>query len=338
MPHGRQEPLDDHDDHDDRDDDIEEGDDDDDDMNDDDEDLDNDVDGAAESDHEARALVHALAGTDQDGDPQQQLQQEQQQQHEHIVDYCYRMGYFPANESFPNAATASRFRAAPLRPQRTLDKNPLTRRSWHPRAPSSWCAVLLQCGGQEVSDACTRCAEGQGFWTQCVVPNDWATSWITRGACANCYMDGKRSMCSRGFGMAVSPTARAKAAKVAAAQPAGTSSPEVSSSTTVATTETSAQQQFTSAASAPPVGAATTNNRPGRPSAQAQAPSHHEPTNQDFESLKRQYNRLSTSELDRLAEQSAAERARISLQLAAIDAVRAAREAFSNQQSNGVRH
>jgi hypothetical protein len=60
--------------------------------------------------------------------------------------------------------------------------------------------VLLQCGGQEVSEACTRCQEGQGFWTQCVVPNDWATSWITRGACANCYMDGKRGMCSRGFG------------------------------------------------------------------------------------------------------------------------------------------
>lgn len=132
--------------------------------------------------------------------------------------------------------------------------------------------------------------------------------------------------------------ARAKAAQVAAAQPAGTSSPEVSSSsTTVATTETSTQQQFTSAAFAPPVGSETTNNRRRRPSAQAQAPPH-DSSNQDFESLKRQYNRLSTSELDRLAEQSAAERARISLQMAAIDAVRAAREAFANQQSNGVRH
>jgi hypothetical protein len=110
------------------------------------------------------------------------------------------MGYFPANERFPNAVTANRFRAAPLRPQRTLEKNPLTRRSWHPKKPANWCAVLLQCGGQEVSDACTRCVAGQGFWKECVVPNDWATSWITRGACANCYMDGKRANCSRGFG------------------------------------------------------------------------------------------------------------------------------------------
>ncbi len=169
-------------------DDVEEEDDDN--INEDEEDIENDVD--TEGDHEAQAFVHALASADQDGEPQQQ--------HENIVDYCYRMGYFPANEHFPNAVTANRFRAAPLRPQRTLEKNPLTRRSWHPKKPANWCAVLLQCGGQEVSDACTRCVEGHGFWTQCVVPNDWATSWITRGACANCYMDGKRANCSRGFG------------------------------------------------------------------------------------------------------------------------------------------
>jgi hypothetical protein len=58
-------------------------------------------------------------------------------------------------------------------------------------------------------------------------------------------------------------------------------------------------------------------------------------SNQDFESLKRQYNRMSTVELDKLAEQLANERARISLQLAAIDAVRAARETFANSQPNG---
>jgi len=43
---------------------------------------------------------------------------------------------------------------------------------------------------------------------------------------------------------------------------------------------------------------------------------------------------MSTVELDQLAEQSAAERARISLELAAIDAVRAARETFANAQSS----
>jgi hypothetical protein len=164
-------------------------------------DIDADGDPDADGDREAQALVHALAGADDRGGAEQpEEQQQQQQQHENIVDYCYRMGYFPANERFPDAATATRFRAAPLRPQRALEKNPLTRRSWHPKKPANWCAVLLQCGGQEVSDLCTRCVEGQGFWRQCVVPNDWATSWITRGACANCYMDGKRSMCSRGFG------------------------------------------------------------------------------------------------------------------------------------------
>lgn len=152
----------------------------------------------ADGEREAQALADALAGAGQGAEPQEQP-------HENIVDYCYRMGYFPANERFPNATTASRFRAAPLRPQRTLEKNPLTRRSWHPKQPANWCAVLLQCGGQEVSDACTRCVDGQGFWTQCVVPNDWATSWITRGACANCYMDGKRSSCSRGFGRMSAP-------------------------------------------------------------------------------------------------------------------------------------
>ncbi|KAH8912117.1 hypothetical protein BR93DRAFT_61668 [Coniochaeta sp. PMI_546] len=168
----------------------------DDDINDDEENIENesevDRDPDADGAREAQVLASALADADHGG--------EQQQQHENIIDYCYRMGYFPANERFPNAVTANRFRAAPLRPQRTLDKNPLTRRSWHPKRPANWCAVLLQCGGQEVSDACTRCVEGQGMWTQCVVPNDWATSWITRGACANCYMDGKRANCSRGFG------------------------------------------------------------------------------------------------------------------------------------------
>ncbi|KAB5572588.1 hypothetical protein GE09DRAFT_1217143 [Coniochaeta sp. 2T2.1] len=306
----------------------------DDDMEEDDPDADGDAD--ADGDREAQALVHALAGSKQGADPQQK---QQQQQHEHIVDYCYRMGYFPAKEPFPNAVTANRFRAAPLRPQRTLEKNPLTRRSWHPKKPANWCAVLLQCGGQEVSDACTRCVDGQGFWTQCVVPNDWATSWITRGACANCYMDGKRAMCSRGFGMAVSPSARAKAA---AAQPAATSSPEASNNTAVAN---SSAPQFTNAGFAPPAVAAPVPRRRGRPSGAAtaanaaQTPSNNL-NNQDFESLKRQYNRMSTSELDKFAEQASAERARISLQLAAIDAVRAAREAFANQQhqqTNGTR-
>lgn len=135
--------------------------------------------------------------------------------------------------------------------------------------------------------------------------------------------------------MAVSPSARAK---VAAAQPAATSSPEASSSTAAASTTAA---PFTSAGFAPPIAAAT-NSKDRRPehrsqqAAQAQAPSPpNNLSNQDFESMKRQYNRMSTSELDKLAEQSAAERARISLQLAAIDAVRAAREAFANQQSNG---
>jgi len=172
--------------------------DDEDDMGDDDPDADGDPD--TDGDREAQALVQALGdGADQQGGGGGGGAPEEQK-HENIVDYCYRMGYFPASERFPSAVTAGRFRSAPLRPQRTLDKNPLTRRSWHPKKPANWCAVLLQCGGQEVSDACTRCAEGQGMWTQCVVPNDWATSWITRGACANCYMDGRRASCSRGFG------------------------------------------------------------------------------------------------------------------------------------------
>ncbi|KAJ9131973.1 hypothetical protein NKR19_g9447 [Coniochaeta hoffmannii] len=298
--------------------------DDEDDMGDDDPDADGDPD--TDGDREAQALVQALGdGADQQGGGGGGGAPEKQK-HENIVDYCYRMGYFPASERFPSAVTAGRFRSAPLRPQRTLDKNPLTRRSWHPKKPANWCAVLLQCGGQEVSDACTRCAEDQGMWTQCVVPNDWATSWITRGACANCYMDGKRAM-------AVSPSARAKAA---AAQPAATSSPELSSSAAVASTTAA---PFTSAGFAPSVGATpSTNRRQGRPSVPA---AHSEAaasslSNQDFEGLKRQYNRLSTSELDKLAERSAAERARISLQLAAIDAVRAAREAFANRPPNGT--
>lgn len=133
--------------------------------------------------------------------------------------------------------------------------------------------------------------------------------------------------------MAVSPSARAKAA---AAQPAATSSPEAASSTTAV--PSTAAATFTQAGFAPGPAASTgadrTGGRPPVPAAQTQAPSN-SLTNQDFESLKRQYNRMSTSELDKLAEQSAAERARISLQLAAIDAVRAAREAFTNQHMNG---
>ena len=135
--------------------------------------------------------------------------------------------------------------------------------------------------------------------------------------------------------VAVSPSARAKAA---AAQPAATSAPQSSSSTAPMSTTAA---PFTSAGFAPPVGATPSiNRRRGRPSvpaAQSQAPSG-SLSNQDFESLKRQYNRMSTSELDKLAEQSAAERARISLQLAAIDAVRAAREAFASRPSNGTTH
>ena len=130
--------------------------------------------------------------------------------------------------------------------------------------------------------------------------------------------------------MIVSPSARAK---VAATQPA-TTSPEAISSAAVAGTSGA---QFTNAGFAPPAGATPTPRGRGRSSAAVTAAdAAHTPasnsSNQDFEGLKRQYNRMSTSELDKLAEHASAERARISLQLAAIDAVRAAREAFANQQ------
>jgi hypothetical protein len=177
-----------------------------DDVMDDDMDQDNDDDdehdAEAEVDAETAAVLSLATATDMglNENPGTNTGPEMPLPNEKIVDYCYRKGYFPASVPFPKATITTRFMEAPLIPLRPLEKNPNNKRLWNGKKPVNWCAALLQVGGAELTEPCTRCTEGNGLWKKCVVPNDWATSWNVRGACANCYVDGLRGKCSRGFG------------------------------------------------------------------------------------------------------------------------------------------
>ncbi|KAH8754624.1 hypothetical protein F5883DRAFT_185195 [Diaporthe sp. PMI_573] len=105
----------------------------------------------------------------------------------------YAREILPEVQRFPSSKIIDAL--LPIPAQRHPRLNPSSTSRLYTSRIQNLAACLIQISGDEAREPCGRCKNRKGLWLLCVVSSVPIVRAATRGACANCYYNGKARGC-----------------------------------------------------------------------------------------------------------------------------------------------